>query len=182
MALWKRNDSRSKLPKGKRGPVASRVRLALLAIGVLFLWAIIAWDLFSPPSSFLLDNLDEKRQAWKLLISIWGAAISLTLLLIVILIERAVAFRLKADQVRLIKAPGTRLLTIVDFLFRSITVELTFKPLISDWQSEYFEALNQGCTIKARWISIRYRFAFSCTFIMAMGLSKVFSLFKQISK
>src|SRR6185503_686580 len=47
---------------------------------------------------------------------------------------------------RITKVPGTRLLTTVDFLFRPATVELTFKPLIGEWQSEYFEALNQGRT------------------------------------
>ena len=91
-------------------------------------------------------------------------------------------FRRSRREPRIRKAPGTQLLKIVDFLFRPSTVKLTFEPLISDWQFEYFEALNQRRTIKARWINIRYRFAFACTFIRAMGLSRVFSLFKQISK
>ena len=82
----------------------------------------------------------------------------------------------------LTRAPGMYLLTVADFIFRPTTVELTFRPLIAEWQSEYFEALKQGRKYKARWITIRYRFAFACTFIKAMGLSKVFSVFKQISK
>jgi hypothetical protein len=82
----------------------------------------------------------------------------------------------------IIEAPGTKLLALVDFLFRPATVELTFKPLISDWRAEHCEAWYQGRTKKARWIMIRYRFIFACTFIKAMGLSKVFSLFKQLSK
>jgi hypothetical protein len=80
------------------------------------------------------------------------------------------------------RPPGAKLLDLVDFLFPLKTVERTFKPFIADWQYEYFEALKQSRTKKARWISIRYRFAFACTFIKAMGLSKMFSLFKQISK
>jgi len=76
------------------------------------------------------------------------------------------------------KAPGTRLLGLVDFLFSPKTVEQTFKPIVADWRHEYFEAKKQERKWKARWISTRYRFSF----IMAMGLSKVFSLFKQLSK
>jgi hypothetical protein len=74
------------------------------------------------------------------------------------------------------KLPGAILLTTVDFLFSPITVEKTFKPLVADWRYEYFEALKQGRTYKAHWISIRYR----CAFVWAMSLSKVFSLLKQL--
>ena len=73
-------------------------------------------------------------------------------------------------------APGTRLLLIADFLYSPKTFEQTFKPLIADWRYEYFEALKHGRTKKARWISFRYRYSF----VMAMSLSKVFSLLKQI--
>jgi hypothetical protein len=82
----------------------------------------------------------------------------------------------------LIKAPGVRLLAIVDFLFRPKTVSLTFEPLIAEWHSEYFEALNQKRKYKARWITFRYRIHFARTFVMALGLSKVFSLFEKLSK
>lgn len=77
---------------------------------------------------------------------------------------------------RTTKAPGARLLAVIDFLFSPKTVEQTFKPLIADWRHEYFEALKQNRKWKARWISARYRFSF----INAITLSKVFSLLKQI--
>jgi len=80
-----------------------------------------------------------------------------------------------SSKPQIIKAPGTRLFGLVDFLFSPKTVEQTFKPLIADWRYEYFEALKQEHKWKARWISTHYRFSF----IMAMGLSKVFSLLKQ---
>jgi hypothetical protein len=73
-------------------------------------------------------------------------------------------------------APGSKLLSIVDFLYSSKTVEQTFKPIIADWRYEYFEALKQRRKWKARCISMRYRFSF----INAMTLSKVFSLLKQV--
>jgi hypothetical protein len=77
---------------------------------------------------------------------------------------------------RITKAPGAILLSFVDFFFSPKVVEQTFKPLVADWRFEYFEALHQGRTLKARWISARYRYSF----IMAMSLSKIFSLLKQI--
>lgn len=86
------------------------------------------------------------------------------------------------NKLRIRKAPGAILLALVDFLFSPKTVELTFNQLVADWRTEYYDAWKQHRTKKARWINIRYRFTFACTFIMAMGLSKVFSLFKQISK
>ena len=76
---------------------------------------------------------------------------------------------------RISKAPGTRLLLIVDFLFSPATVEETFKPTVADWRKEYFEALRQKRFLKAGWISVRYRYRF----ILAMGLSKVFSVIKS---
>jgi hypothetical protein len=84
------------------------------------------------------------------------------------------------QKTRLSKPPGTHLLALVDFLFSPKTVELTFKPLVADWRNEYFEALRQGRTLKAHWISVRYRVRFACVFVMSSGLSNVFSVFKQI--
>jgi hypothetical protein len=75
-----------------------------------------------------------------------------------------------------------RHIALIDFLFSRQTVELTFSQTIANWREEYFEALKQGRTKKAHWISFRYRFIFACTFIKAIGLSKVFSLFKQVIK
>jgi hypothetical protein len=74
------------------------------------------------------------------------------------------------------KAPGTTLLSIVEFLFAPKTVEGTFNPIVADWRNEFFEALKQGRTRKARWISIRYTYSF----ILAMSLSKVFAFFKSV--
>jgi hypothetical protein len=77
---------------------------------------------------------------------------------------------------RITQAPGSKLLLIAIFLYPPQTVEGIFKPLVGDWRTEYFGALKQGQTIKARWISARYIYSF----FFAMGLSKVFSLVKII--
>ena len=73
------------------------------------------------------------------------------------------------------RAPGAYLLQLAQYLFSPSTVEITFKPLIADWRYEYFKALQQGRNWKARWVSVRYCYSF----ILAMSLSRVFSLLKQ---
>jgi hypothetical protein len=72
-------------------------------------------------------------------------------------------------------APGGRLLKVVDFFYSRAAVEETFKPIIADWRTEYFEAVLDGRTWKARWITARYSYAF----VMAMGLSSVFSIVRS---
>jgi hypothetical protein len=82
----------------------------------------------------------------------------------------------QASKGQLAKAPGARLLALVDFFFAAKIVEQTFLPLVADWRTEYFEAWKQSRKWKARWVSTRYR----CAFVWAMTLSKVFSLLKQL--
>jgi hypothetical protein len=75
----------------------------------------------------------------------------------------------------LARAPGYRLLKFAHFFFSSKTVNLTFGPLVADWHSEYFEALNEQCYWRARMVSVRYIWAFA----KAAGLSKLFDLLKR---
>lgn len=77
---------------------------------------------------------------------------------------------------RVRQPPGATMLKVVEFLHNPKYVEETFKPIVADWRVEYFDALKEGRTVKARWISMRYRYSF----IIAMGLSKLFSLLKNI--
>jgi hypothetical protein len=72
------------------------------------------------------------------------------------------------------RAPGSIYLLIVDFLYSPKAVEGIFKPIIADWRTEYFDALKQGRTTKARWISIRYSFRF----VSAMGLSQAYAFIR----
>lgn len=83
----------------------------------------------------------------------------------------------KALSHQISSAPGTNLLKIVDFIYHPQLVEDVFKPIISDWRLEYFNALHQARHLKARWISIRYIIRFG----LAMGLSKVFSVVRSIA-
>ncbi len=49
---------------------------------------------------------------------------------------------------------------IIRFLYSSKTRKEIFEPIIADWQEEYFEALFKKEIWKARWINVRYIYAF----------------------
>jgi hypothetical protein len=78
---------------------------------------------------------------------------------------------------RISKAPGSKLLSLVEYLYSPKVLEGVFKPLVAEWRHEYFDALRDGKTIKASWINARY----VLSFFMAMGLSKVLSFFRSVA-
>jgi hypothetical protein len=133
--------------------------------------ALSFWVVFSSFSSKLLDEpgfiLHDR------IIQIIAVAFALFTLtkLIKAYFEISTLTRLSITNV-----PGTKLLALVEFFFSPRTVEQTFKPIVSDWHYEYFEALTVGRKWKARWISTRYR----CAFVWAMSLSRVLSVWKQL--
>jgi len=79
---------------------------------------------------------------------------------------------------RLHKAPGAKLLLMVNFFYSPRIVEQVFGPLVADWRKEYFAALHHGKKWKARWINVRY----VVSFVMAMGLTKAFSVIRSIAR
>src|SRR6185295_13490790 len=68
--------------------------------------------------------------------------------------------QVKKPPNRIKKAPGTRLMLLVSFLYSHSDIEKIFEPTIADWRKEYFEALMAHCLWKARWINVRYRYRF----------------------
>jgi hypothetical protein len=85
--------------------------------------------------------------------------------------------RAKNIAPRISQAPGAKLLSIVEYLYSPKIVEGVFKQIVGDWRTEYFDALKEGRNLKAYWISVRYTFSF----VMAMGLSKLFSVIRGIA-
>lgn len=77
---------------------------------------------------------------------------------------------------KILGIPGESILALVNFLYSPAKVEQTFAPMVADWRHEYFEAMRQGREAKARWISLRYRWAF----IKVICLSPIFLLVKQL--
>lgn len=65
------------------------------------------------------------------------------------------------QQINIIKySLSTELLRIVDFLYSNETYENVFLRVVGDWREEYFEALFKKEIWKARWINVRYTYAF----------------------
>ena len=76
-------------------------------------------------------------------------------------------------------APGQKLLRIAEIVFSPKTVMLTFRPLVADWQFEYFEALNEN---RSRWHLRMITFRYYWYFAKACGLTNVVRLFKGLAK
>jgi hypothetical protein len=76
-----------------------------------------------------------------------------------------------------VSTPGSYLLELAEISFSPEAIELTFKPIVADWQKEYFTALAQRRPVKARWISARY----ALKFLAAMALSKLGTLVRRIT-
>ncbi|HEY0047983.1 MAG TPA: hypothetical protein VGB68_01765 [Pyrinomonadaceae bacterium] len=55
---------------------------------------------------------------------------------------------------------SSKLLKITGFLYSPKTQREIFEPIAADWQEEYFEALSKKEVWKARWINVRYTYAF----------------------
>lgn len=56
--------------------------------------------------------------------------------------------------------PGSYLLTTANFLYKKETVKGVFEQIVSDWRTDYFDALSEKKTLKRRWISVRGHYEF----------------------
>lgn len=83
---------------------------------------------------------------------------------------------LKSHRRKVREAPGTTLLRIADFLYSPATVEKIFKQEIADWRVEYYEAVKNNQTWKARWISCRHYWAIA----KAVSLDRVVTWFDRV--
>ncbi len=57
-------------------------------------------------------------------------------------------------------SPSSFLNSFSEFCFSKKNNKEVFTPLVADWQEEYFEALFKKENWKARWINVRYTYAF----------------------
>lgn len=88
---------------------------------------------------------------------------------------RVFIFR-RFTSTKISSAPGSRLLRLADFFCAPKTMSMTICPLIADWRTEYYEALNQRRIWKARWISFRYYSAFAKALCLRRALNLVKAL------
>jgi hypothetical protein len=88
-------------------------------------------------------------------------------------------FPVRRRAQRVVSPPGRKLLRVAEFFFSPKTVTLTFKPLIADWQFEYFEALKEK---RGKWHLRMMNLRHYWYYAKACGLSKVAKFFKGLAK
>ena len=91
----------------------------------------------------------------------------------------SIRIRLWKRSRAIVHPPGERLLRLAEILFSPKTVALTFKPLVGDWQYEYFEALKAR---RSRWHLRIMRVRYTWEYTKACGLSKFTSLLRGFAK
>lgn len=81
-------------------------------------------------------------------------------------------------------APGTLAVRILRFAFSKKAFDNVMSQPIADMREEYFEALAQGATIRARWIKVRDHLALILTVVAYLFASvgkKVQGIWSAIS-
>ena len=132
--------------------------------------------------AIILDNIENLEGLAKSYESkgkiLAGVAITTTISVLFAFIFDA--FRKMKEKESFIKEPiFFNLLEVSKFVFPSKTQKDTFEPIVADWQEEYFEALHKKEIWKARWIDVRYTYAF----LLAMWQkSPIGDLIEYISK
>lgn len=146
--------------------------LFLLLFSLVLLWWVMSLDIVHE----ILEALSPILEAFSVIAYAILKGVAELLILVgslLALLLVTVPFKTGRKLVVVIhEPPGATLLSIVDFLYSPRTVEHTFKPLISDWRLEYYEAIKAKRKWKARWICVRNYFVFA----KVMGLDKVFSI------
>lgn len=75
-----------------------------------------------------------------------------------------------------------KLLQLTQFIYSSKYQNEVFNPIVLDWQEEYFEALGKKEIWKARWINVRYTYAFIGAMIQKSPIGDIFELVIKIIK
>lgn len=88
----------------------------------------------------------------------------------------------KQPRIALQRAPGSWMLRLSGIIFSKRTNDLVFQPLVADYQSEYFEALNRSDCWSARRIRFRYSVAFVCAFARKLGAPVVLLIIDIIKR
>lgn len=159
------------------------VMTALVSVGLIFA-SLIFVSLVGPRRSLLSDVVlvDRRSSSGSGQADVRVLLILIVLGLFLILYFVRVFFRASDDfertyTPRIKRAAGSRLLAVAEFLYSPKTVERVFRPLVADWRGEQHDSLLARRRWKARWINFRY----TVSFLMAMGLSKVFSIARSLA-
>lgn len=69
-----------------------------------------------------------------------------------------------------------------NFLFSTKTQKEVFEPIVTDWQEEYFDALFKKEIWKARWINVRYTYAFLIAMWQKSPIGDLIEFISKIAK
>ncbi|MDQ3131244.1 MAG: hypothetical protein M3Q99_10850 [Acidobacteriota bacterium] len=81
-----------------------------------------------------------------------------------------------------LKQPLLNFLRISNFLYSPKTQKEIFDPIAADWQTEYFEALFKKEIYKARWINVRYTYAFIIAIWQKSPIGDLIEFIRKIAK
>lgn len=85
---------------------------------------------------------------------------------------------------RVDRPPGSRMSAIAAWLYSKKTFSRVFADQINDLQIEYIEAIGKGRPWHARWIRVRYGFAFMESMVLKLPVSmakRIFEIWKSAS-
>jgi hypothetical protein len=127
----------------------------------LFLFAIsfllIVKCFFNIRDNFLKTQKKEINLGRIIIISLGFSAFLPVLVIILLILAIFNNFKKITRESTLLRY---KLLKITAFIYSPKTQKEIFEPIVTDWQEEYFEALSKKEIWKARWINVRYTYAF----------------------
>ncbi len=77
---------------------------------------------------------------------------------------------------------NSKLLYATNFLYSRKSQKEVFEPIVIDWQEEYFEALFKKEIWKARWINVRYTYAFLAAMLQKSPIGNLIEFISKIAK
>ncbi len=77
---------------------------------------------------------------------------------------------------------SSRFSFLSNFLYSNKTQKEIFEPIVADWQEEYFEALFKKEIWKARWINVRYTYAFLAAMWQKSPIGDLIEFISKIAK
>ncbi len=75
-----------------------------------------------------------------------------------------------------------KLLAISKILYSAKIQRELFEPIVADWQEEYFEALLKKEIRKARWINVRYTYAFLAAMWQKSPIGDLIEFISKLAK
>ncbi len=117
--------------------------------------------------------------------------LAIIVVLLIAIIEFSLAFGLNNKIKGLIQnikfknkfsLPGNFWLNLVDFFYSQKIKKQVFEPIIADWQEEFFEALFKKEIWKARWINVRYTYAFLASMWQKSPIGDLIEFVRKFAK